>query len=33
MPAGGEPDDQAASDAAVVPMPIFDPFREAGKWR
>jgi hypothetical protein len=33
IPAGGEPDDQAASDAAVVPIPTFDPFREAEKWR
>jgi hypothetical protein len=33
IPAGGEPDDGTASDAAIVPMPIFDPFREAEKWR
>jgi hypothetical protein len=33
IPAGGEPDEQTASDAAIVPMPIFDPFREAEKWR
>ena len=33
IPADGEPDDQTASDAAIVPMPIFDPFREAEKWR
>jgi hypothetical protein len=33
IPAGGEPDDAPASDAAIVPMPIFDPFREAEKWR
>jgi hypothetical protein len=26
-------DDEMASDAAIVPMPIFDPFREAEKWR
>ena len=32
-PAGGEPDDGTAGDAAIVPMPIFDPFREAEKWR
>ncbi len=33
IPAGGEPDDGTAGDAAIVPMPIFDPFREAEKWR
>ena len=33
IPAEGEPDDGTASDAAIVPMPIFDPFREAEKWR
>jgi hypothetical protein len=32
-PAGGEPDDEQGSQAAIIPMPIFDPFREAEKWR
>jgi hypothetical protein len=32
-PAAGEPGGEAGSQAAVVPMPIFDPFREAEKWR
>jgi hypothetical protein len=32
-PAAGEPDDGTGSQAAIVPMPIFDPFREAEKWR
>jgi hypothetical protein len=31
--AGGEPDGEAGSRPAIVPMPIFDPFREAEKWR
>jgi hypothetical protein len=31
--AAGEPDDGTDSQAAIVPMPIFDPFREAEKWR
>ena len=29
-PAAGEPGDEPAG--VVVPMPIFDPFREAEKW-
>ena len=33
IPAAGEPDDGTAGHAAIVPMPIFDPFREAEKWR
>jgi len=40
VPAGAEPQgeraepgDEAGSGEAVVPMPIFDPFREAEKWR
>ncbi len=32
-PAAGEPDGEAGSQATIVPMPIFDPFREAEKWR
>src|SRR5262249_61157255 len=32
-PAGEEPDGEAGSRPAIVPMPIFDPFREAEKWR
>ena len=36
-PAAGEPDEEPGSEAghgeAIVPMPIFDPFREAEKWR
>ena len=28
-----EPGDEADEQAGVVPMPIFDPFREAEKWR
>jgi hypothetical protein len=32
-PAAGEADDDDGSQAAIVPMPIFDPFREAEKWR
>ena len=32
-PAGGEPDEEESSQAVIVPMPIFDPFREAEKWR
>ena len=32
-PASGEPDDGTGSGEAIVPMPIFDPFREAEKWR
>jgi len=32
-PAAGEPGDGADSQDAIVPMPIFDPFREAEKWR
>jgi hypothetical protein len=32
-PAGEEPGDETAGQAAIVPMPIFDPFREAEKWR
>jgi hypothetical protein len=32
-PAAGEPDGGAGSGESVVPMPIFDPFREAEKWR
>ena len=31
-PAAGEPGDAADEPAGVVPMPIFDPFREAEKW-
>jgi hypothetical protein len=33
IPAGEEPAAGEAGQAAVVPMPIFDPFREAEKWR
>jgi hypothetical protein len=33
IPVPGEPDDGTAGHAAIVPMPIFDPFREAEKWR
>jgi hypothetical protein len=32
-PASEEPGDETAGQAAIVPMPIFDPFREAEKWR
>jgi hypothetical protein len=32
-PSAGEPGDETGSQAAIVPMPIFDPFREAEKWR
>ena len=32
-PAAGEPGSAADEPAEVVPMPIFDPFREAEKWR
>jgi putative transposase len=32
-PAGEDPGDEAAGQSAIVPMPIFDPFREAEKWR
>jgi hypothetical protein len=32
-PAAEEPDSEAGSGEAIVPMPIFDPFREAEKWR
>jgi hypothetical protein len=32
-PAGEDPGDEAAGQPAIVPMPIFDPFREAEKWR
>jgi hypothetical protein len=32
-PASGEPDGEAGDGQAIVPMPIFDPFREAEKWR
>jgi len=32
-PAAGEPDGEAGDGEAIVPMPIFDPFREAEKWR
>lgn len=32
-PAAGEPDGEAGSGDAIVPMPVFDPFREAEKWR
>jgi Mu transposase, C-terminal len=31
-PAAGEPGSAAGERARVVPMPIFDPFREAEKW-
>jgi hypothetical protein len=40
MPAGPEPEpggepaaEEPGSQEAIVPMPIFDPFREAEKWR
>jgi hypothetical protein len=42
VPAGPEPEDGseieepgggAGDGEAIVPMPIFDPFREAEKWR
>jgi len=33
IPAGEEPACAEAGQTAVVPMPIFDPFREAEKWR
>jgi hypothetical protein len=32
-PAAGEADGEEGGQAAIVPMPIFDPFREAEKWR
>jgi hypothetical protein len=32
-PATAGPDDEAGSREGIVPMPIFDPFREAEKWR
>jgi len=32
-PASGEADGEAGDKEAIVPMPIFDPFREAEKWR
>jgi hypothetical protein len=32
-PDTGEPDGEGGSTEAIVPMPIFDPFREAEKWR
>jgi hypothetical protein len=32
-PAGEDAGDETAGQAAIVPMPIFDPFREAEKWR
>ncbi len=32
-PAAEEPGGEAGSPSAIVPMPIFDPFREAEKWR
>jgi putative transposase len=32
-PAAEEPDSEAGSGEAIIPMPIFDPFREAEKWR
>ena len=32
-PAAEEPDGETDGQAAIVPMPIFDPFREAEKWR
>jgi hypothetical protein len=32
-PAAEEPDGEAGSREGIVPMPIFDPFREAEKWR
>ena len=32
-PAAAQPGDTADGRAGVVPMPIFDPFREAEKWR
>lgn len=31
-PAAAEPDGEAGGEA-IIPMPIFDPFREAEKWR
>ena len=33
IPAGEEPACGEAGQTAIVPMPIFDPFREAEKWR
>ena len=33
IPAGEEPAGGKAGQTAIVPMPIFDPFREAEKWR
>ena len=32
-PAAAGPDGEAGDGEAIVPMPIFDPFREAEKWR
>ena len=32
-PAAAQPGDTAGERAGIVPMPIFDPFREAEKWR
>jgi hypothetical protein len=32
-PGTGDPDIEGATTEAIVPMPIFDPFREAEKWR
>ena len=32
-PAAEEPDGEAGAGEDIVPMPIFDPFREAEKWR
>jgi hypothetical protein len=32
-PAAAEPGGEAGDGEAIVPMPIFDPFREAEKWR
>jgi hypothetical protein len=32
-PESEEPGDEAAGQSPVAPMPIFDPFREAEKWR
>ena len=32
-PADGEPAGATDGQSAIVPMPIFDPFREAEKWR
>jgi len=30
---GDQAGDQAGAGTGIVPMPIFDPFREAEKWR